>query len=163
MEDRPVDGSALTVRVGHPHDAPFVIGLGAAAFARFGDYGPIMAGFLASPAVVSFIAEEGGSPVGFALLELEGADRGIADLVAIAVDPAHRRRGVGRALMSRVVAARRKPTLLVLTVAEDNAAAIRLFRSHGFEMLPGSIGRYAGGQASRRMARPVLPPPGTAR
>ena len=160
MGDRSHDGPALNVRDGLLADAPFVIRLGASAFARFGEYGSIMREFLASPDVRSFIAEISGIPVGFALVEGPEAHRGVADLVAIAVDSQHRRQGIGRALLLRVIASweeRPEPSLLVLTVADDNVGAVTLFRSHGFELLPGSLGRYAGGQTSRRMAKPVLP------
>jgi len=82
------------------------------------------------------------------------------DLVAIAVDARHRRTGVGRALLSRVIEsleARAMPSMLVLTVADDNDAALALFRARGFETIPGSLGLYAGGQTSHRMAKVVLP------
>lgn len=166
MGDRARDGTGLTTREGAQADAPFVVRLGAAAFARFGVYGPIMQEFLASPDVVSFIAETAGERVGFALVDLPAAYRRVADLVAIAVEPAHRRTGVGRALLSRVIAfleERAESSLLVLTVAEDNAHAIALFESKGFRMIPGSDGRYAGGQTSRRMGRSVFPRTGGAR
>ena len=160
MGDRSLDGPGLTVREGRPDDVPFVVGLGATAFARFGDYGGIMREFLASPDVASFVAEAAGEPVGFALVEAPPAHPGFADLVAIAVDSRHRRTGVGRSLLLRVIAsleARREASLLVLTVADDNDAAITLFLGLGFEMIPGVLGRYTGGQTSRRMARYVLP------
>ena len=160
MGDRPEDGSRLTIREGRPGDAAFVVGLGAVAFARFGDYGPIMEGFLASPDVASFVAEEARRRLGFALVDCPPAHPGLADLVAIAVDARHRRTGVGRALLSRVIATleeRAAPSMLVLTVADDNDAALALFRARGFELIPGSLGRYAGGQISHRMARVVLP------
>ena len=158
MGDRSEAGPGLTVRPGRPDDAQFVVALGAVAFARFGEYAPVMRGFLESGDVTSWIAERDGEPVGFALADTPAAYGGLADLVAIAVDARHRRAGVGRALLSRVIAAceaREGLSLLILTVADDNHAAIALFRSFGFEMVPGLLGRYAGGQRSRRMARPV--------
>jgi len=160
VDDRPRNGPGLTVREGRPDDEAFVVGLGATAFARFGDYGPIMREFLASPDVESFIAEEAGERVGFALVEAPPTHPGFKDLVAIAVDAGHRRTGVGRCLLSRLIASletRRDPSLLVLTVADDNDPAITLFRGLGFEMIPGALGSYAGGQTSRRMARYVIP------
>ena len=160
MEDRARDGSGLTVRAGVWGDAPFIVALGAAAFARFGDYAPIMQSFLDSPSVDAWIAETGHGPAGFALVETDPRLPGFADLVAIAVDPRHRREGVGTALLQRVIASCREgraPLLLVLTVAEDNEPAIALFRRAGFEMVPGLIGHYAGGQRSRRMAKPLTP------
>ena len=156
MGDRLHAEPELTIREGKPDDAPFVVVLGAEAFARFGDYAPIMQGFVRSPHVRSFIACTAEHRVGFALVEEFDALHGFADLVAIAVDAGHRRAGVGRALLTTVIAsreARAEPSLLVLTVADDNDSAIALFRSVGFEMVPGSFGRYAGGQRSRRMAR----------
>jgi ribosomal protein S18 acetylase RimI-like enzyme len=160
MEDRPRDERALRIREGSPTDHEFVVALGTEAFARFGDYGPIMEAFLASPDVVSMIAEEGGVPIGFALVDLPPALPAFADLVAIAVAPDRRGAGIGRALLAHVIAeraARGVPSLIVLTVADDNRPAIRLFRSAGFEAVPGSEGRYAAGQTSRRMARAVMP------
>ena len=160
MGDRSHDGPGLTVREGRPDDEAFVVGLGAAAFARFGDYGPIMREFLASPEVACFIAEAAGERVGFALVETPRSHPGFVDLVAIAVDAEHRRKGVGRSLLARVIASlevRRDASLLVLTVADDNDPAITLFRGLGFEMISGVFGRYAGGQTSRHMARQVLP------
>ena len=161
MEDRAQDGAGLTVRAGGRADDPFVIALGAAAFAPFGDYAPIMRSFLDSPSVAAWVAEDGGRPAGFALVETDPRLPGFADLVAIAVEPRHRRTGVATALLQRVVASCREgrtPLLLVLTVAEDNEPAIALFRRAGFEMVPGLIGHYAGGQRSRRMAKALTLP-----
>jgi ribosomal protein S18 acetylase RimI-like enzyme len=158
--DRREDGGALLIRAGTTDDHPFVVGLGAVAFARFGDYDPVLREFLAHPDVSVWIAEAGPEPAGFALLERPAAAPGFADLVAIAVDPRHRRKGVARALLAKAVDTveeRGEPGLLALTVADDNHGAIALFRSFGFEMIPGSLGRYAGGQTSRRMVRTVRP------
>ena len=104
MGDRARAGPGLIVREGRPDDEAFVVGLGATAFARFGEYGPVMRAFLASPEVVSFIAEAAGERVGFALVDRPASPPAFADLVAIAVDPHHRRTGVGRALLLRVIA-----------------------------------------------------------
>ena len=142
MGDRREDGPKLTIRPGRPTDGPFIVMLGTNAFARFGDYAPVMTSFLRSPDVSSFVAWSAGEPVG----------------VALAVDVKHRRTGVGAALLAHVIALREgsgTPSLVVLTVAEDNAPAIALFRRLGFEMVPGSFGHYAGGQTSRRMVRAV--------
>lgn len=158
MGDRPEAGPRLTIREGNSGDARFVVALGAVAFARFGDYAPVMREFLDCPDVTSFIASESGRPVGFALLDRSSLTAGFADMVAIAVEAAHRRSGVGRALLERVIAsceARGDASVLVLTVADDNGGAIALFRSMGFAMVPGPIGRYAGGQRSRLMAKPL--------
>jgi len=76
---------------------------------------------------------------GFAMLRL-AADE--AELMTIAVDPKWRGKGVGRALLEAAFAdllmspARR----MFLEVAADNAAAIALYRGHGFA----EIGRRSG-------------------
>ena len=143
------------IRAGTRNDHAFIVSLGAVAFARFGDYDPILREFLARDDVTSWIAETEGNGVGFALVERPTVLTGFADLVAIAVDPRHRRQGIARHLLDRVVldSEGRGEPLLALTVAEDNAAAIALFRSFAFRMIPGTLGLYAGGQRSRRMVR----------
>jgi ribosomal-protein-alanine N-acetyltransferase len=156
--DRAEDGPGLSVRRGGPADAGFIVGLGATAFERFGDYGPIMEAFLASPDVTAYVAWEGAERAGFALVDAPASHPGLADLVAIAIVAGRRRKGIGRALLAHVIADRerlRRPSLLLLTVAGDNDAAITLFRSEGFEQIPGATGRYAGGQESWQMVRPV--------
>ena len=158
MEGRVEPGPRLSVRHGRSSDAGFIVELGTEAFARFGDYAPIMEAFLASPDVTSYIAETADVRTGFALLDAPRTHPWLADMVAIAVDPRHRRTGVGRALLAAVIADRERLnrlSLLTLTVAGDNEAAITLFRSEGFEIVPGSTGRYAGGQESWRMVRSV--------
>ena len=57
-----------------------------------------------------------------------------AELLTIATDPAHRRRGLARALMEawQAEAARRGATRAFLEVAADNAGAMALYRAAGF-------------------------------
>jgi ribosomal protein S18 acetylase RimI-like enzyme len=156
--DRSEAGPELTVRRGDRTDDRFIVGLGTTAFARFGEYRSIMEGFLDEPEVTSYVAWENGARIGFALLDRPPSAPGLADMVAIAVDPAHQRKGVGRALLARVIAECSSPgriSILTLTVAGDNDGAIALFRSEGFAMLAGSAGRYAGGQESWRMVRRI--------
>jgi ribosomal-protein-alanine N-acetyltransferase len=104
------------------------------------------------------VAWEGAERVGFALVDAPASHPGLADLVAIAIVAGRRRKGIGRALLAHVIADRERlarPSLLLLTVAGDNDAAITLFRSEGFELIPGATGRYAGGQESWQMVRAV--------
>ncbi len=78
-------------------------------------------------------------------LELEGARRILGFLIYwlvhdelhvlnLATAPAHRRRGVARALMEHTLAAARKHrcTLATLEVRRSNEGAIQLYRSFGF-------------------------------
>jgi [ribosomal protein S18]-alanine N-acetyltransferase len=54
------------------------------------------------------------------------------EILNIAVDPAIRRRGIGRALVDASLSAAPHGTTWFLEVRESNAAAIRLYKSIGF-------------------------------
>lgn len=68
---------------------------------------------------------------GFALISL-AADE--AEVLTVAVAPAARRRGAARALLDAAMteAGRRGAATMFLEVAEDNSAAISLYRAAGF-------------------------------
>jgi ribosomal protein S18 acetylase RimI-like enzyme len=89
--------------------------------------------------VVVLVAAEDGMVIGYTYAGVEGRDwmslRGPAGvLYDIVVDPTHRGRGVGRALLEATVAALRSrgSPQVVLSTADRNAAAQRLFESAGF-------------------------------
>lgn len=71
----------------------------------------------------------------------------VADLLTLAVAPAQRRSGVGRLLLDAVLqeARRRRMREVVLEVRVDNAPALALYRSAGFETLSRRRGYYADG------------------
>ena len=73
----------------------------------------------------------GGEVRGFALLRCFDD----AELIRIAVSPEHRRRGIGRRLLSELIeeTGRRGIHDIFLEVRSGNAAAIGLYRSAGFE------------------------------
>jgi ribosomal-protein-alanine N-acetyltransferase len=79
---------------------------------------------------------------GFAMLRLLGDD---AELMTIAIDPRYRGKGIGRALMNAcfedlmMTSSRR----MILEVAADNPAAIKLYRSLGFTQISERQGYYA--------------------
>lgn len=79
---------------------------------------------------------------GFAMIRLAGDE---AELITVAVDPKWRNRGIGGALLDAVFAdlmmtpARR----MFLEVAEDNPAAIALYRRKGFREIGRRAGYYA--------------------
>ena len=109
--------------------------------------------------VVVLVAAEGGTVIGYTYAGVEGRDwmslRGPAGvLYDIVVDPAHRGRGVGRALLEATVAALRSrgSPQVVLSTADRNAAAQRLFKSAGFRRTMIEMTRDADDDA------PVLPP-----
>lgn len=78
---------------------------------------------------------------GFALVHDLGVE---AELLTIAVAPTHRRQGVGRHLLNRVVntLVQRHCSRLVLEVAADNAAGIALYHDAGFRRLGRRPGYY---------------------
>jgi ribosomal-protein-alanine N-acetyltransferase len=98
------------------------------------------------PGAFGFLAVSAGAangtddlPIGFALASGAADER---ELLSIGVLPDHRRAGIGRQLVERVIAESidRGAARLFLEVAEDNAAAQRLYRTLGFV----AVGRRPG-------------------
>lgn len=78
---------------------------------------------------------------------LRGWDEGFdIPSLGIAISPAHEGRGLGRRLMAFLheAAAERGATTIRLTVDEANLAAIRLYRSLGYTLVPDGSGRLVG-------------------
>jgi ribosomal protein S18 acetylase RimI-like enzyme len=102
-------------------------------------YGSFLAGEMQRSAAAVLVAENAGQVIGYAYAGLEGTDymalRGPAGvLYDLVVDPDHRRKGIGRALLEAATGAlleRGAPRILIST-AERNDAAQRLFASAGF-------------------------------
>lgn len=127
---------ALLVRLHHDFDPQRFI----SATARTAQgYGSFLGSQLDEPAVVVLVAEENGAVLGYTYAGVEGIDymslRGPAGvLYDIVVDPDHRSRGVGRALLDATLAAlaARGAPRVVLSTAERNEPAQRLFATAGF-------------------------------
>jgi ribosomal protein S18 acetylase RimI-like enzyme len=89
---------------------------------------------------------------------LPGSTPVVADLLALAVLPAHQSKGIGTKLLLHVievaerVAPQSRITSLRLTVAETNTGAQRLYARNGFRVVDGSA-TYDRGQRALRMAR----------
>lgn len=85
----------------------------------------------AAPGVFGLIAREDGRAAGMALCRVAAGEM---EVLTIAVDPALRRRGVGRALMTAALAAAREAggDTAFLEVAADNAPAAALYAGMGF-------------------------------
>ena len=94
---------------------------------------------LDDPAIILLVAQQNGGVIGYSYAGVEGYDymslRGPAGVLHdIVVDPAARRQGVGRMLLSATLAAleERGVPQIVLWTATGNEAAQRLFAGAGF-------------------------------
>jgi ribosomal protein S18 acetylase RimI-like enzyme len=102
-------------------------------------YGAFLAGELKRHRVIVLVAEGAGAALGYAYAATEGTDymalRGPAGVVYdLVVDPTRRREGIGRMLLDATIAALvdQGATRIVLSTAERNEGAQRLFASSGF-------------------------------
>ena len=98
-----------------------------------------IAGLLASPGVAGFLVTETTFDIGMAICRVVADE---AELLTIAVDPGHRRRGAARLLLDAVVEKARSggAESLFLEVGADNPNARTLYDSLGFAV----VGRRAG-------------------
>lgn len=150
--DLPVLGrlGALLVRVHHDFDA---LRFMAATPETEQLYASYLGGQLGRPNIVMLVAERDGAVLGYTYAGVEGdnymALRGPAGvLYDIVVDPAHRAQGVGRMLLDATLAAleARGAPRCVLSTAEKNEAAQRLFARAGFRRTMIEITRELDGE-----------------
>jgi ribosomal protein S18 acetylase RimI-like enzyme len=127
---------ALLVRMHHNFDPKRFI---AAPARTAASYASFLGGQLEDPNVVVLVAERDGEVLGYSYAGVEGYDymslRGPAGvLYDIVVDPKHRGHGIGRMLLEATLAAlkARGAPRVVLSTAEQNEAAQRLFTRAGF-------------------------------
>ncbi len=88
------------------------------------------------------VAEEAGAVVGYAGMMFTGGPQ--ADVLTLAVDPAHWGQGIGTALLCALVdeAGRRGHTEVMLEVRKDNPRARALYLRHGFTEIGVRRGYY---------------------
>jgi ribosomal protein S18 acetylase RimI-like enzyme len=142
---------ALLVREHHDFDARRFI---AATPETPRGYASFLGSELGNANVIVLVAEQDGKVVGYSYAGMEGRDymalRGPAGaLYDIVVDPSHRGQGIGKALLERTLAelaARGAPRVL-LSTAEQNGAAQRLFARAGFRRTMIEMTRELGGDA----------------
>jgi len=164
------DTSPITIRPATPTDLPTVGRLGALLVRLHHDFDPERfiaaaprteqryASFLGSqldePNVVILVAERDSDVVGYTYGGVEDYDymalRGPAGVVYdIVVDPAHRGHGIGRQLLDATLAAlaARGAPRVVLSTAEQNESAQRLFARAGFRRTMIEMTRELGAEA----------------
>jgi ribosomal protein S18 acetylase RimI-like enzyme len=86
------------------------------------------------------LSKIGGKVVGYALVDSDPARPEEAYLSDLGVHPDYRRRGVADRVLTRAIATAKTAATakrLYLKVDPDNAAAIALYRKHGFRKAPG--------------------------
>ncbi len=168
---QPFDTPAATIRPATPADLAATGRLGALLVRMHHDFDPerfiaatpqterAYASFLGAqleePNVVILVAEQGGEVIGYTYAGVEGYDymalRGPAGVLHdVVVDPAHRGHGVGRMLLGATLAAlkARGAPRVVLSTAERNEAAQRLFARAGFRRTMIEMTRELGERAS---------------
>jgi ribosomal protein S18 acetylase RimI-like enzyme len=102
-------------------------------------YGHFLVSHIGSKDRAVLVAERDGALIGYVFFGMEGFDymalRGPAGaLYDLVVDPDHRRQGIGKLLMDAALAdlAKRGAPRAVLSTAEKNHGAHRLFEREGF-------------------------------
>lgn len=132
----------LHIEPAEPRDADAVAKLHARSFYRGWPRQDIEA-YIIDPDTPTLIACDPRRRLGgFAMLRILGDD---VELMTIAVEPKYRGKGIGAALMRAcfedlLMSPSRR---MVLEVAADNPAAIRLYRRLGFEKISERKGYYA--------------------
>jgi ribosomal protein S18 acetylase RimI-like enzyme len=151
---------AIAIRLARDGDLGFVRTLSAEAFATYGDYSGVLPAWLGDPAVQTLLAElPGESAVGFAMLGPRRPHRLLAmpggELLALAVAPHQRHRGVGRRLLLEVEHCARAARMreLWLSTATSNVPARRLYSSAGFTVRTLDRRRYPSGHVALEMAK----------
>jgi len=131
----------LHIEPSQPRDAEAVAALHAKSFYRGWPRQDIESYLLDADTPTLVACDARHKVAGFAMLRLLGD----AELMTIAVEPKFRGKGVGRALLQacfedlRMTPSRR----MILEVAADNPAAIRLYEKLGFKRLSERKGYYA--------------------
>jgi len=148
----------VTVRPATPDDVPVIAALEAANLGPDAwTFGLVEEGVQgALPTIRYLVAEVDDEVVGHAVASIV-AD--IAELQRIAVDPAHRRRGLAAALLGAVVAEATQggADRLLLEVRENNAGAIGFYAAHDFVEIDRRPRYYRDGTTAVVMLRELSP------
>lgn len=150
---------AVELRLGRRDDRGFIAELCAKTFAELGEYRSTVHAWLDGPDAVAIVATRAGERLGVALIAARRAigfgRRPDAELLAIALLPGERGRGVGRALLERaeLVARGWDAREMRLHTADSNLHAQRFFRAAGYEPRPSATSAYPSGETALAFAR----------
>jgi len=109
------------------------------------------------PTVHYLVVRDGGTVIAYAVVSVVGD---IAELQRIAVDPAHRRRGLASRLLADVGrrAAAERVQRLLLEVREGNTDALAFYAARGFEEIARRPRYYRDGATAVVLELPVTGP-----
>jgi [ribosomal protein S18]-alanine N-acetyltransferase len=134
-EYRSEDAGTIRLRPMSRSDMAAIMALEQALFPEDAWTREMFAGEFAQPPSrrLYLVAEEGNTLIGYGGMMFTGGPQ--ADVVTLAVDPAHWGRGAGTALLNALVDAadQRGCAEVLLEVREDNPRARRLYLRNGFE------------------------------
>ena len=147
----------MTVRAATLEDVDAILALETATFAQDLLSRRALRRFVMKPERPVLIARSGPRLVGYALLAARAAGR-TCRIYSIAVDPAYKRRGVGRELVNACDrwARARHLQALRLEVRYDNAPAIGLYQKLGFHQFGCYSAYYADGAQALRYEKKLV-------
>jgi [ribosomal protein S18]-alanine N-acetyltransferase len=134
VKSRSEDASTIRLRPMSRADMPGIMALEQELFPEDAWTKEMFAGEFAQPPSrrLYLVAEEGNTLIGYGGMMFTGGPQ--ADVVTLAVDPAHWGRGTGTALLTALLdeAGNRGCAEVLLEVREDNPRARQLYSRHGF-------------------------------
>ncbi len=125
----PCDAQALAALHARAFDHPWLV--------------TAIADLLAGEGVIGLMADDATGPLGFVLARVVASE---AEILTIAVDPNHRRSGLGQTLLAAAsdLATQQGGEALFLEVSIDNQAALALYEKAGFVRVGLRRGYYTG-------------------
>lgn len=159
---------SVSLREAGPQDLSPIRELSGTAFEPYGSYAETLSRWFLAPFTLTLVAHQGAELAGFAMLGLPSEVHRMpptAELLAIAVAPAYRRRGIGGRLLRTLLKQARRLGVqrVILHTAVENAPAQRLFGRHGFSAGRCKPAFYPAGQDAIMMCRVLAASAGMAR
>jgi len=149
-------GDKLVVRPAKPGHADYAPSLSKRVFHQYGPYEEIVRRWLQSGVAVTYLALAEKQPLGFVMLgnrEHQSPLPVVSEVLAIAVEPARWKCGIGHLLMKEMqkMAVQLEVETLVLHTATENISGQRLFSKCGFVPCQMKKAFYPAGQDALMM------------
>ncbi len=150
--------SPIFVRRAGPGDVAYIQELSNRSFQQYGSYDNVLSQWFELGSTVTLLACQGKKAIGFAMLGNPLVNHHsppiVMELLAIAVEPGRRRKGIGDLLMREVknTAHQQRVEKLLLHTAVENLPARRLFKRHGFAAAQFKKSFYPHGQDALMMS-----------